>query len=98
MFCPQCGGIKWEQLFGGNCGRSCVYCGKAMYCRPSYRSKVLILDSIPIKNPFKALWLRFVYNMKPGNRAKGKSNIEANKAYHKEMGDKARQMKRYLGR
>jgi len=93
MFCPRCGGIKREMLVGGWCtGGGCVYCGKTLNCFEPLTYNT-IQDSVPTRNPFKALWLRFMYNCKPGNRAKGKDNIRANEDFHKKNADDARAMR-----
>ena len=86
MFCPICGGYNWEQLCGGRCSKSCVYCGKAIYCRCLFTDEDEIEeDSIPIKNPLKAAKLRRAYNKIPGNKEKGIKNTKENKAFHDEV-------------
>ena len=80
IYCPICGGTKFENLYGGTCSKSCVYCNKAINCRDIFTSQ-LEVDSIPVGNPFKAVYLRYKYNSIPGNKEKGKVNIEKNKEF-----------------
>lgn len=91
MFCPVCGGSDFEQLFGGRCSKSCVYCGKAIYCRKLFADEIE-KDSLPIKNPIKAALLRLAYNKIPGNKEKGEKNIAAIKAFRDEIAENARQI------
>lgn len=82
-FCPRCGGTIWSQLYGGDCGKICVYCQKAMYCSDATTGKML-KDSLPVKNPFKAIMLRMCYNAIPGNRKSGKLRLKNHQEHVKE--------------
>lgn len=84
MFCPNCGGRKFETLFGGMCSKSCVYCGKAVQCKDR-KTGVIEKDSILTKNPLWAIILRILYNRIPGNRAKGRENIKKHEAFNRRV-------------
>ena len=76
---------------GGRCARCCIYCCKTLYCRDIFDDSIKE-DSLPIKNPFKALYLRFIYNMDAKKRKDGKQRVEAQKKFEKEMKETARKM------
>ncbi len=94
MFCPECGGSKWENLYGGSCSMRCVYCGKAIYCR-DLCSDEISSDSLPVRNPIKALKLRRAYNKVPGNKERGQKNLKANEAFHRKMAEDARKAREH---
>lgn len=96
MFCPRCGGHKFEPLFMGLCSKGCVYCCKGIYCK-DFLSENTEKDSLPVKNPFRALWLRFLYNRIPGNKNAGKRRLRENKKFRKEQKEYARKIRaKYL--
>ena len=97
MFCPRCGGITRDHLFGGSCSLGCIYCGKGLYCRDR-SSKKIKEESLPTKNPFKALILRIKYNRIPGNKKKGEENLKSNKAFHKKVKEDTRRFNEALRR
>ncbi|MDD2935486.1 MAG: hypothetical protein PHX25_03380 [Candidatus Pacebacteria bacterium] len=96
MFCPRCGGFKFEFLYGGLCWKGCVYCCKGIHCHEDFSHREIDKNSLPVKNPFRALWLRFLYNRIPGNKDLGKKRIKGNKKFRREQKETARKMRSKL--
>ena len=67
MFCPLCGGVRFEQLFGGRCSERCSTCGMAVDCLKMFED-ILDESTRKLTNPVKAMARRRAWK----KREKGK--------------------------
>lgn len=95
MYCPSCGGSIFDALFGGACQKGCVYCGKGINCCELF-SEEIDEKSKTIRNPFKAIWLRYLYNRKPWKKEEGKKRVEENKKFYKKMAEEGHRHKQFM--
>lgn len=80
MYCPRCGGDKFEQLWG-NCSKQCIYCEKAIYCSQPWDKNEIDPETLPIFSKKEALKLRKEYDKFPGNKEKGEKHLKENKKF-----------------